>query len=189
MRSKPVTYASLSRHASRILQLFGGVRRGVAFVKLRGRALRDISKHYGRIGGQSLGDHNGLDAVHQAMDMATRVYEQYYDFLENEQLLLPTNGLSPLAQESFAFTDELPTDKVSRTTECWGFLESQETTAVAPDTFGPIRICFPELPANTSAAPREAPDFRLNDTSNPSPGSRIGAAEVERVARPAITPG
>jgi len=24
---------------------------------------------------------------------------------------------------------------------------------------GPIRICFPELPDNTSAAPREVPDF------------------------------
>ncbi len=76
------------------------------------------------------------DAVHEAMEMATTVYEKYYDFLEKEKLLLPTNGLSPLAQESFAFTDELPTDNVSRTTECWGFLESQETTAVAPETFG-----------------------------------------------------
>jgi hypothetical protein len=76
------------------------------------------------------------DAVHQAMEMATKVYEQYYDFLEREQLLLPTNGFSPLAQESFSFTNELPAEKVTRTTECWGFLESQETTAVAADTFG-----------------------------------------------------
>ncbi|NQT93749.1 MAG: hypothetical protein HQ559_13395, partial [Lentisphaerae bacterium] len=76
------------------------------------------------------------DAVHAATDMATQVYERYYDFLEEEQLLLPTTGLSPLAQESFAFTDELPGDKVTRTTECWGFLESQETTAVSADTFG-----------------------------------------------------
>ncbi|HBC89682.1 MAG TPA: hypothetical protein DCZ94_22310 [Lentisphaeria bacterium] len=76
------------------------------------------------------------DAVHEAMEMATRIYEQYYDFLEKEQLLLPTNGLTPLAQESFAFTDELPGDRVTKTTECWGFLESQETTAVSADTFG-----------------------------------------------------
>ena len=76
------------------------------------------------------------DAVHQAMDMATVVYEQYYNFLEEEQLLLPTNGLSPLAQESFAFTAELPADKVTRTTQCWGYLESQETTAVSTDAFG-----------------------------------------------------
>lgn len=80
--------------------------------------------------------HDCPDAVHQAMEMATRVYERYYDFLEAEQLLLPTNGLSPLAQESFAFTNELPAAAVTRTTECWGFLESQETTAVSPDTFG-----------------------------------------------------
>jgi len=76
------------------------------------------------------------DVVHEAMEMATQVYERYYDFLEKEQLLLPTNGISPLAQESFAFTDELPGDKVTRTTECWGFLESQETTAVSPETYG-----------------------------------------------------
>ena len=76
------------------------------------------------------------DAIHQAMEMATRIYEQYYDFLEEEKLLLPTSGLSPLAQESFAFTDELPTDNVTRTTQCWGFLESQETTAVSAETFG-----------------------------------------------------
>ncbi|MFW6293204.1 MAG: hypothetical protein ACOC7V_12895 [Spirochaetota bacterium] len=76
------------------------------------------------------------DAVHEAMEMATRVYEDYYDFLEAEGLLLPTNGLSPVAQESFAFTNELPSDGVSSTTECWGFLESQETTAVSAETFG-----------------------------------------------------
>jgi hypothetical protein len=76
------------------------------------------------------------EAVHAVMEMGTQVYEQYYDFLEAEQLLLPTNGLSPLAQESFAFTDELPTENVTRTTQCWGFLESQETTAVSADCFG-----------------------------------------------------
>ncbi len=76
------------------------------------------------------------DVVHQVMDMATAIYERYYDFLEEEQLLLPTNGMAPLAQESFAFTNELPRDKATRTTECWGFLESQETTAVSPEAFG-----------------------------------------------------
>ena len=76
------------------------------------------------------------DAVHQAMEMATRVYERYYDFLEEQRLLLPTNGFSPLGQESFAFTDELPADAVTCTTQCWGFLESQETTAVSAETYG-----------------------------------------------------
>ncbi len=76
------------------------------------------------------------EQVHAAMNMACEVYERYYDFLEEEGLLLPTNGISPIAQESFAFTEELPSDAVTRTTQCWGFLESQETTAVSPETFG-----------------------------------------------------
>lgn len=76
------------------------------------------------------------EAIHQIMDMATTVYENYYDFLEKEGLLLPTTGMSGVAQESFAFNHELPTESVTKTTQCWGFLESQETTAVSPDTFG-----------------------------------------------------
>lgn len=76
------------------------------------------------------------DELHAAMDMVCSLYEQFYDFLEQEHLLLPTNEISDLAQESFAFTDELPQKDVTRTTECWGFLESQETTAVSPDMFG-----------------------------------------------------
>ena len=58
------------------------------------------------------------------------------DFLEQEKLLLPTHGISPVAQESFAFNSELPTENVTKTTDVWGFLESQETTAVSPETFG-----------------------------------------------------
>jgi len=76
------------------------------------------------------------DELHEVMDMATRVYEEYYDFLEREGLLLPTCGISPIAQESFAFNSELPTDQVEKTTQCWGFLESQETTAVSVETCG-----------------------------------------------------
>ncbi|MBQ9950650.1 MAG: hypothetical protein IJO98_00680 [Clostridia bacterium] len=76
------------------------------------------------------------DKLHEVMEMATKLYEDYYDFLEREQLLLPTHGTSPVAQESFAFNSELPTENVTRTTDVWGFLESQETTAVSPETFG-----------------------------------------------------
>lgn len=76
------------------------------------------------------------DELHEIMDMATSVYERYYDFLEQEKLLLPTTGISPIAQESFAFTSELPTEGVTKTIQCWGYLESQETTAVSPQTFG-----------------------------------------------------
>lgn len=76
------------------------------------------------------------ELLHEVMDMATTVYENYYDFLEREKLLLPTVGMAAVNQESYAFTRELPTENVTKTTECWGFLESQETTAVSPETFG-----------------------------------------------------
>ncbi|MBR0463241.1 MAG: hypothetical protein IJJ23_02500 [Clostridia bacterium] len=76
------------------------------------------------------------DKLHEVMEMATQVFEGYYDFLEKEGLLLPTCGISPVNQESFAFNHELPEDHVTKTTEVWGFLESQETTAVSPETFG-----------------------------------------------------
>ena len=77
------------------------------------------------------------DALHRIMEMATAVYEEYYNYLENNRFLLPTNGFSGVAQESFAFTEELPKEgPVTSTKQLWGFLESQETTAVSPETYG-----------------------------------------------------
>ncbi len=77
------------------------------------------------------------EALHEIMDAATKVYEKYYDYLEENKLLLPTNNYSGVAQESFASTDELPaTGPITSTKQVWGFLESQETTAVSPATFG-----------------------------------------------------
>ena len=76
------------------------------------------------------------EALHKIMDMATCVYERYYDYLEKNGILFPTNGMSPVAQESFAFTDELPGDNITSVGHQWGFLESQETTAVSPDMYG-----------------------------------------------------
>ena len=77
------------------------------------------------------------EALHKIMDMATCVYERYYAYLEENKLLLPTNGYSGVAQESFAFTEELPSDgEITSVSEQWGFLESQETTAVSPDMYG-----------------------------------------------------
>ena len=76
------------------------------------------------------------ELLHEIMDKATKIHEAYYDFLEREQLLLPTCGISPIHQESFAFNSELPGDKAVKTTDCWGFLESQETTATSPAMYG-----------------------------------------------------
>ena len=77
------------------------------------------------------------DTLHEIMEMATSVYERYYDYLEQQKLLLLTNGIMGINQESFAFTDELPAEgTITSTKQLWGFLESQETTAVSPEAFG-----------------------------------------------------
>ena len=77
------------------------------------------------------------EKLHELMDIATTIYEKYYDYLEENKLLLPTNGFSGVAQESFAFTDELPSEgEITSTNQLWGFLESQETTAISPDMYG-----------------------------------------------------
>ncbi len=76
------------------------------------------------------------EALHRVMDNATKVFEDFYDYLEREKLLLPTCGISPVSQESYAFNHELPADRAEKTTDVWGFLEPQETTAVSPETFG-----------------------------------------------------
>ena len=76
------------------------------------------------------------EAFHTVMELAARVHEAYYDYLEKEQLLFPTHGISPVCQESFAFNHELPTENVTKTTQCWGFLECQEFTAASPEQYG-----------------------------------------------------
>lgn len=76
------------------------------------------------------------EKFHQVMDRATTIYEQYYDFLEREKLLLPTCGISPICMESFAFNHELPESNIARTDQVWGFLENQETTATSPEIYG-----------------------------------------------------
>lgn len=77
------------------------------------------------------------EVLHEIMDMATNVYISYYDHLEREGLLFPTNEYSAVAQESFGFTSELPKEgPITSTNQVWGFLESQETTAVSPEMYG-----------------------------------------------------
>lgn len=76
------------------------------------------------------------DTLHRIMEDACRLFENWFDALEQQGALLPTNGISPISQESFAFTDELPADHAEKTTDVWGFLEAQETAAVSKEMFG-----------------------------------------------------
>lgn len=77
------------------------------------------------------------ETLHEIMEMATNVFESYYDHLEQNGLCLPTNGFSMVRQESFAFTEELPAEgPITSTKQMWGFTEAQEATAISPDMFG-----------------------------------------------------
>ena len=75
------------------------------------------------------------EAFKAVMESACSTYEKAFDALEASGLLLPTNGLSCLPQESFCLTDELPSDKVTSTKQMWGFLECQEFTAASPEMY------------------------------------------------------
>lgn len=48
------------------------------------------------------------DELHEAMDMAATVYEQYYDFLENEGLLLPPTASAPSTRRALPSPPSCP---------------------------------------------------------------------------------
>ena len=69
------------------------------------------------------------------MDMLADDYLAYYDLMEKEGILLPTVGSEGVAQGSYCFNNILPRENVSKTTDVWGFLDSQETSSISPDMF------------------------------------------------------
>jgi len=73
------------------------------------------------------------------MGKITDDYIAYFKYLEKEGLIIPTTGNQILGQGSLCYTKELPALKaggeVFKTTEVWGFMDSQETIGISPDMF------------------------------------------------------
>ncbi len=69
------------------------------------------------------------------MDMLAEDHLKYYDLLEKEGYLLPAVGSEWLGQGSYCFTDRLPKENVRKTTELWGFMDSQESSGISPEMF------------------------------------------------------
>jgi len=74
------------------------------------------------------------------MDILTSDYIKYLKTLERERMLVLNNTNVGVAQGTFGFTNDLPRpgfdpDSV-RTTDCWGFMDSQETVGISPEMFG-----------------------------------------------------
>lgn len=76
-------------------------------------------------------------------EMMARIAEDtldYYRFLEEKKLILPTVGAEDLGQGSWCYNHELPGweelgKRPFTTKDVWGFLDSQETVGLSPDMF------------------------------------------------------
>ena len=59
----------------------------------------------------------------------------YYDLLEEQGVLLPTVSSEPLGQGTYCFTNDLPKQDIKKTSQIWGFMDSQETAGISPEMF------------------------------------------------------
>ena len=70
----------------------------------------------------------------EMMDMLTNDYLEHIDVMEKSGVFVPTVGDEGVGQGTYAFTDELATDK-NTAKNTWFFLDSQETVSISPDMF------------------------------------------------------
>ena len=75
------------------------------------------------------------DLVHRMMEMLTDDYLAYMALFEQAGLLQPTVRDEHLAQGSYCFTCDLPGEDVHSFSQVWGYLDSQETSAISPQMF------------------------------------------------------
>lgn len=71
----------------------------------------------------------------EMMDRIANDYIAYFKHLESENALLQTHAYEWLAQGSMAFYDEEEKDGNIKTSDIWGFLDSQETVGISPKMF------------------------------------------------------
>ena len=72
------------------------------------------------------------DLFKQMMDRLADDYCRYFDLLERENRLLPTVSSEHLGQGTYCFNSILPGENVTKTTQVWGYMDSQETTGISP---------------------------------------------------------
>ena len=85
--------------------------------------------------------YNMYDYPELFKEMMNRIAEDtlsYFGFLEEKNIILPTNGGESLGQGSWCYNTTLPTnkDKDSFTSkDVWGFMDSQETVGISSEMF------------------------------------------------------
>ena len=85
------------------------------------------------------------DLFKKLMDRLSDEVNEYFDYLEREQLLLPTVGFQRLAQGTYCATTRLPGYDESekrplKTTDVWGFMDSQETVGISAEMFEEFEV-------------------------------------------------
>jgi len=71
----------------------------------------------------------------EMMDRIATDYIAFFKYLEEENLLLQNHSYETLTQGSFCFYDEPEKNSQIKTTDVWGYLDSQETVGISPDMF------------------------------------------------------
>lgn len=82
------------------------------------------------------------ESFRTVLDRLSDDYIAFFDYLEENELLLPTNGSERVSQGTYGFNDVLPKEKKHYTTrDIWGFMDSQETVGVSAEMFA--ELIFP----------------------------------------------
>ncbi|MGN0542545.1 MAG: hypothetical protein ACI4JG_03735 [Acutalibacteraceae bacterium] len=75
------------------------------------------------------------DEFKEMMNRIADSYTAYFKYLESENALLQNHAYENLAQGSLCFWDEEEKQGQIKTTDLWGFLDSQETVGMSPEMF------------------------------------------------------
>ncbi len=75
------------------------------------------------------------DEFKEMMDKIADDYIAYFKCLENENVLLQNNSFEWICQGSLGFYEEEQKHGQIKTTDLWGFMDSQETVGISPEMF------------------------------------------------------
>lgn len=75
------------------------------------------------------------DLFKEMMSRIADDYIRYFKYLESNKYLMPTVDFQGVGQGTWAFTNELKKDGDLKTTDLWGFMDSQETVGVSAEMF------------------------------------------------------
>lgn len=75
------------------------------------------------------------ELFHKTMQQLSDDCCRYFDLLEQENYLMPTVKGEGLGQGTYCFTNDLPKENVTKSTQIWGFMDSQETSSISPEMY------------------------------------------------------